>query len=236
MIELYSCPTPNGRKVHILLEECGLAYQAHSIDISAGDQFKEAFLAISPNNKIPVIVDHEGPDGNPVTLFESAAILLYLAEKTGQFLPESKAGRYECLQWLFWQMAGIGPAMGQAFHFGYYAIHRVERDKLQYGIDRFTSESARLLRVLEKHLASNRVMVGNAYSIADISIWPWIERSKGIVFELADYPAIRDWAAAIAERPAVQRGMAVLDPKPYDPKFDQKQWDILYGKDQFAKR
>jgi GSH-dependent disulfide-bond oxidoreductase len=236
VIDLYSCPTPNGRKVHIMLEECGLAYTAHAINIMTGDQFSPEFLAISPNNKIPAIIDQDGPGGKPLALFESAAILFYLAEKTGQFLPDEPTARYRCLQWMFWQMGGVGPAMGQAFHFGYYAIHREARDRLQYGIDRFTNESHRLLRVLEKQVSATDYVLGADYSIADMCIWPWVERSKDIVFTLDDYPGVARWLHQIALRPAVQRGMQLLDPQPYDPKFTQEQWDNLYGTEQFSAR
>ena len=167
MIEVYSWATPNGHKVHIMLEECGLPYRAHAIDIGAGDQFTPEFLAISPNNKIPAIVDPDGPDGKPISLFESGAILLYLAAKTGRFLPADVRGKYEVLQWLMFQMGGVGPMLGQAHHFRIYAP-----EKIPYAIDRYTNEAKRLYGVMNKRLAKSRYIGGTEYSIADIADLP----------------------------------------------------------------
>ena len=167
MISVYSWATPNGHKVHIMLEECGLPYRTVAIDIGAGDQFKPEFLAISPNNKIPALVDPDGPGGKPISLFESGAILLYLAAKTGRFLPEDLAARYEVLQWLMFQMGGVGPMLGQAHHFRLYAP-----EKIPYAIDRYTNEARRLYGVMDKRIAKSRYIGGSDYSIADIStVW-----------------------------------------------------------------
>src|SRR5215212_8267388 len=165
MIDLYTWPTPNGHKIHIMLEECGLAYRTHAVDIGAGDQFKPEFLAISPNNKIPAILDPDGPDGQPISLFESGAILIYLAAKTGRFLPEDVRGRYTTLEWLMFQMGGVGPMLGQAHHFRLYAP-----EKIPYAIDRYSNEAKRLYGVIDKRLASHRFVAGDAYTIADIAI------------------------------------------------------------------
>ena len=169
MIEVYSWATPNGHKVHIMLEECGLAYRVIPVDIGAGDQFKPEFLAISPNNKIPAIVDPDGPEGKPMSMFESGAILLYLAGKTGKFLPESVTARYEVLQWLMFQMGGVGPMLGQSHHFRIYAP-----EKIPYAIDRYTNEAQRLYGVMNKRLARSKYFGGAEYSIADIAIFPWL--------------------------------------------------------------
>ncbi len=211
MIDLYTWPTPNGHKVHIMLEECALPYKVHAINIGAGDQFKPDFLKISPNNKMPAIVDHDGPDGKPLSLFESGAILLYLAEKFGAFLPTAGAARAECLSWLFWQM-GSAPFVGGGFgHFYKYAPIKVE-----YAIDRYTMETKRQLDVLDQHLAHHEYLAGSEYTIADMAAWPWYgEIVRGAVYDAAEfldtasYRNVGRWAATIAARPAVQRGRRV---------------------------
>ena len=205
MIEVHSWPTPNGHKVHIMLEECGLPYAVHAVDISRGEQFEPAFLAISPNNKIPAIVDPDGPDGRPIALFESGAILLYLAGKTGRFLPASTRGRYEALQWLMFQMAGFGPMLGQANHF-----RNVAPEKLPYAIERFTAEAKRLYGVLDRQLATHDYVAGSEYTVADIAIWPWVRSAKAQGIELAEHRNVAAWFEAIGNRPAVQRGVQVL--------------------------
>ena len=205
MIEVHSWPTPNGHKVHIMLEECGLPYAVHAVDISAGQQFDPAFLAISPNNKIPAIVDPDGPDGAPLSLFESGAILVYLAGKTGRFLPRSDAGKYQALQWLMFQMGGLGPMLGQANHF-----RNVAPEKLPYAIERFTSEARRLYGVLDRQFATNDYVAGREYTIADIAIWPWLRSWKLQGVELDAFPNVQAWFEAIGNRPAVQRGIQVL--------------------------
>ena len=179
MIEVYSWATPNGHKVHIMLEECGLPYRVNPIDIGAGDQFAPDFLAISPNNKIPAIVDPDGPDGRPISLFESGAILLYLASKTARFLPESTRARYEVLQWLLFQVGSVGPMLGQAHHFRIYAPQKID-----YAYDRYTNEARRLYTVMNKRLANSRYIAGPEYSIADIAIFPWLRswKNQGITW------------------------------------------------------
>ena len=200
MIDVYSWPTPNGHKVHIMLEETGLPYRVHGINIRAGDQFSPEFLKVSPNNRIPAIVDHEGPNGRPLSLFESGAILLYLASKTGKFLPIDMHARWTCAQWLMWQMGGVGPMFGQANHFRRYA-----KEKIQYAIDRYTREGNRLTNVLDKRLAEAPYLAGDEYSIADIAVFPWMRGSETRGVNIAEYPNVERWFNAINARPAVQR-------------------------------
>ncbi len=203
MIELHTWTTPNGRKVSVMLEECGLPYTAHKVNIGQNEQFKPEFLAISPNNRIPAIVDPEGPDGKPIHLFESGAILVYLAGKTGKFLPTSTKGKYEALQWLMWQMGGVGPMFGQAHHF-----LRAAPEQVPYGIKRYTDEAKRLYGVLDRRLAEAAYMAGE-YSIADIATYPWIARHEWHKVDLAEFPNVKRWYDTIGRRPAVVRGMAV---------------------------
>ena len=230
MIEAYSWATPNGHKVHIMLEECGLPYKVIPVDIGAGAQFEPHFLAISPNNKIPAIVDPDGPDGKPISLFESGAILLYLAGKTGKLLPADVRGKYEVLQWLMFQMGGIGPMLGQAHHFRIYAP-----EKIQYAIDRFTNEAKRLYGVLNKRLAASKYIGGAEYSIADIAVFPWIRPWKNQGIELNDYPHLKGWFDEIAARPAVQRGVEVLAQQ-RKPLVDDKAREVLFGKTQYERK
>jgi GST-like protein len=202
MLDLYYWTTPNGHKITIFLEETGLAYTLKPIDIGKGHQFDPAFLAISPNNRIPAIVDHDPPDGGPpLPLFESGAILLYLAGKTGRFYPGDLRGRCDVAQWLFWQMAGLGPMAGQAHHFRLYAP-----EKIPYAIDRYTRECGRLYRVLDRRLAG-RAFLANDYSIADMACYPWI-RPERQGQDMAEFPNLARWHAAIKERPAVERAYA----------------------------
>jgi GSH-dependent disulfide-bond oxidoreductase len=230
MIEVYSWATPNGHKVHIMLEECGLPYRAHPVDIGAGDQFKPEFLSISPNNKIPAIVDPDGPDGEPISMFESGAILLYLATKTGKLLPESVRGRYDVLQWLMFQMGGVGPMLGQAHHFRIYAP-----EKIEYAITRYTNEAKRLYGVMDKRLAKSRYIAGNDYSIADIAIFPWLRSWKNQGIDWADYPHLKGWFDEIGGRPAVQRGVEVLA-NLRKPLVDDKAREALFGTQQYERR
>jgi GST-like protein len=204
MIDVYSWPTPNGHKVHIMLEECGLKYRVHGVNIRTGEQFTPGFLRISPNNRIPAIVDSDGPNGKPLSLFETGAILIYLAGKTGKFLPLDLHERYTALQWLMWQMGGIGPMFGQANHFRAYAV-----EKITYAIERYTNEANRLTGVLDRRLGEVEYVAGD-YSIADIAIWPWISRFAWQRVEFAEHPNVMRWYRAIAERPAVKRGWDVL--------------------------
>ena len=206
MIDLYSWPTPNGQKVHIMLEECRLPYAVHPVDIGAGEQFASHFLEISPNGKIPAIVDDDGPGGSPITLFESGAILLYLAGKTGRFLPSSERGRYEALQWLMWQVGGFGPMLGQAHHF---RLHAPER--IPYAVERYTREAARLYGVLDRRLeATSAYVAGRHYGIADIAIWPWAHAHERQGVDLDAHPHVRRWHDRVSARPAVQRAIALL--------------------------
>ena len=230
MIDVFSWPTPNGHKVHIMLEECGLPYRAIPIDIGKGDQFKPEFLSISPNNKIPAITDPQGPDGKPVSLFESGAILVYLAGKTGRFLGRTDRQRYEVLQWVMFQMGGVGPMLGQNHHFRQYAP-----EKLPYAIDRYTNEAKRLYGVIDRRLAASRWLGGDEYSIADIATWPWLRNWKNQGIELADYPHLSKWFHAIEERPAVQRGVKVLADL-RKPITDDKAREILFGSTQYQRR
>ena len=230
MIEVFSWATPNGHKVHVMLEECGLAYRATPVNIGAGDQFRPQFLAISPNNKIPAIVDPEGPDGQPISVFESGAILLYLAAKTGKFLPSGDREKWEVLQWLMFQMGGVGPMLGQAHHFRLYAP-----EKIPYAIDRYTNEAKRLYGVIDKRLSQSPFLGGREYSIADIATFPWLRSWENQGVTLSDYPHLEKWFNAIAARPAVQRGVKVLADlrKPFR---DDKEKEILFGKTQYERR
>ena len=230
MIDVFSWATPNGHKVHIMLEECGLPYRVIPVDIGAGDQFKPDFLAISPNNRIPAITDPDGPDGKPISLFESGAILVYLAAKTGRFMPDTDRGKYEVLQWLMFQMGGVGPMLGQNHHFRLYAP-----DKLEYAIKRYTNEARRLYGVIDRRLERSEYLGGSDYSIADIATFPWLRNweRQGIV--LADYPRLTAWFEKIADRPAVQRGVNMLAGL-HKPITDDKAREVLFGQTQYARR
>ena len=206
MIELHTWSTPNGRKVSIMLEECGLPYRVFPVNIGKGEQFRPEFLAISPNNRIPGIVDPEGPDGKPINLFESGAILIYLSEKTGKFLPQAARARYVALQWLMFQMGGVGPMFGQAHHF-----LRSAKEQVPYGIKRYTDETRRLYGVLDKRL-QQAAYLADEYSIADIATFPWVARFEWHKVDLNEFPAVKRWFDLIAARPAVARGMAVPTP------------------------
>ena len=230
MIDVYSWATPNGHKVHIMLEECGLSYMVHAVDIGAGDQFKPEFLRISPNNKIPAIVDSEGSDGRPISLFESGAILIYLAGKTGKFLPGDVRGKYESLQWLMFQMGGVGPMLGQAHHFRLYAP-----EKIDYAIQRYSNEAKRLYGVMDTQLSRNAYIAGAEYTIADIAIWPWLRSHKNQGIDLDEFKSVKRWFDEIAERPAVQRGIEVLA-NFRRPLIDEKARDNLFGQTQYQRR
>ena len=203
MIELYTFGTPNGRKASIGLEEMGLAYDVRVIDITKGDQFTPAFLAVNPNGKIPAIVDREGPEGKPFAVFESGAILIYLAEKTGAFLPRDPRGCSVVLQWLMFQMGGVGPMFGQAHHF-----RRFAPEQIPYAVERYTKETRRLYSVLDRRLGEVEYMAG-AYSIADMATYPWTARHGWQGVELTEFPNVKRWFDTVGGRPAVQRGMAV---------------------------
>jgi GSH-dependent disulfide-bond oxidoreductase len=230
MIDVYSWATPNGHKVHIMLEECGLAYRVIPVNIGAGDQFKPEFLAISPNNRIPAITDPGGPDGKPISLFESGAILVYLAAKSGKFMPATDRAKYEMLQWLMFQMGGVGPMLGQAHHFRMYAPEQIE-----YAVNRYSNEARRLYGVIDRRLAHSPWLGGREYSIADIATFPWLRswEKQGIV--LGDYPHLERWFHKIAARPAVQRGVEVLA-NLRRPVTGDKEREILFGKTQYERR
>ena len=203
MIDLYTWGTPNGRKVSIMLEECGFAYRAHKVDIGKGEQFREEFVAINPNSKIPAIVDYDGPKGRALKLFESGAILVYLAAKSGEFLPRPERAKYDALQWLMFQMGGVGPIFGQVHHF-----LRAAREPVPYAIERYSAETRRLYSVLDRRLA-RAAFLAREYSIADIATYPWVARHEWHKVPLADFPHVQRWFNTISARPAVARGMVV---------------------------
>jgi GSH-dependent disulfide-bond oxidoreductase len=230
MIEVYSWATPNGHKVHIMLEECGLPYRAIPVNIGTGEQFQTDFLAISPNNKIPALVDPHGPDGQPISLFESGAILLYLAGKTGQFLPEDTRGKYEVLQWLMFQMGGVGPMLGQTHHFRLYAP-----EKIPYAIERYSNEARRLYGVMNRQLAKTRYIAGPTYSIADMAIFPWLRSWKNQGIDWNEHPHLKGWFDEVAARPAVMRGVEVLADL-RKPITDERAREVLFGSQQYRTR
>ena len=205
MIDLYTWATPNGRKVSIMLEECGLKYNTHAIHIGKNvDQFTPGFIAINPNSKIPALVDSDGPDGKPINLFESGAILIYLSGKTGKFMPKSVRGKYEALQWLMFQMGGVGPMFGQTHHF-----MRAAPEKIEYSIKRYHNETRRLYGVLDQRLSTEKFLAAGEYGIADMATYPWIARFEWHQVDLNEFANVKRWFDAISARPAVQRGMAV---------------------------
>jgi len=225
MIELYYWPTPNGHKITLFLEEAGLDYRIHPVDISAGDQFKPDFLAFSPNNRMPAIIDTAPADGGEaVTVFESGAILLYLAEKTGLFLPTDLRGRKTVTEWLFWQMGGLGPMAGQNHHFGIYAP-----EKIPYAINRYVNETNRLYGVLDRRLADSTFVAGEQYSIADMACYPWIVPWKNQQQNLGDFPHVRRWFEAIAQRTATVRAYARGEPFSSRPTVTEAGKKILFG-------
>ena len=225
-IDLYYWPTPNGWKISIMLEECNLAYNVKYVDIAKGEQFEPSFLAISPNNRMPAIVDHDGPGGEPIAIFESGAILQYLGNKTGLFYPAEQRRRSNVEQWLFWQMGGLGPMAGQAHHFTQYA-----REKIPYAIDRYIREVTRLYTVMDTQLSKHEYLAGD-YSIADMACFGWIVPHKRQGQSLDDYPALKRWFHLVGARKGVKRGMAVGEEKrkkPEDLKGDKQAHDILFG-------
>jgi glutathione S-transferase/GST-like protein len=232
-IDLYYWPTPNGWKITIALEEMGLPYAVHPVNIGAGDQFKPEFLAISPNNRMPAIVDHDGPDGAPISVFESGAILQYLARRTGQFGGANEREQAEVESWLMWQMGGLGPMAGQTHHFRQYAP-KMEPDpaKLEYGVNRYTNETGRLYGVLNKRLA-DREFVAGALSIADFAIWPWIVPWQMQGQELDAFPNVRAWFERCRAREAFQRGFKVGEelrrPLQADDKEAERARQVLFG-------
>ncbi len=225
-IDLYYWPTPNGWKISIMLEELELPYNVVPINIAAGDQFEEDFLKISPNNKMPAIVDPEGPDGEPISVFESGAILIYLAEKTGKLLPQTPRERYETLQWLMFQMGGVGPMLGQAHHFRQYAP-----ETIPYAVERYTTEAARLYGVMDQRLSGTEYIAGAEYTIADIAVYPWVVSHENQGQRLEDYPNLNRWFEAVASRPAVKRGLAVGEEhrRQLTRDMDEETREILFG-------
>jgi GST-like protein len=230
MIDLYYWPTPNGHKVTIFLEETGLEYKLVPVNIRAGEQFAPEFLKISPNNRMPAIVDTDGPGGKPFSLFESGAILLYLAEKTGKLMPSEMRARYRVVEWLMFQMANVGPMLGQAGHF-----RNAAPEKIPYAIDRYTNESRRLFNVMDKRLADSPYLAGD-YSIADIASYSWVVAALKVQPEQLDTrPHLKRWIDAIAARPAVKKGMAVMADQPQKPLTEEER-AILYGAKQHERR
>ncbi|MBY0339512.1 MAG: glutathione S-transferase N-terminal domain-containing protein [Acetobacteraceae bacterium] len=231
-IRVHTWPTPNGHKVHIMLEELGLPYEVVPVNIGQGEQFRPEFLALTPNHRIPAIEDPDGPDGQPFALFESGAILIYLAEKTGSaLLPAAGAARHRCLQWLMFQMGGVGPMFGQYNHFAAYAP-----EKIPYAIERYANEVARLHRVMEKRLAESAYLAGPDYSIADIATFPWVRNPDRRGIDLSDYPAVKRWHDAIAARPAVRRGVEVLSERQRRGPISDTERENMFGRTQFAVR
>jgi len=228
MIDLYYWTTPNGHKLTIFLEEAALAYRLIPVDIGKGEQFKPEFLAISPNNKIPAIVDHAPADGGaPIPVFESGAILLYLAEKIGRFLPAAPRGRLEVLQWLFWQMSGLGPFAGQTHHFRLYAP-----EKIPYAIDRYTKENSRLYAVLDLRLTGREFIAGDSYSIADIACYPWVQRYERQGMNLEDFPNVARWLRQLGARPAVVRAYEIArQVHASGALFTEEEKRVLFGQD-----
>jgi GST-like protein len=225
MIDLYYWPTPNGWKVTIMLEECGLPYKVHPVNIGRGEQFQPAFLAISPNNRMPAIVDHDPPGGSAaVSVFESAALLMYLAEKTGKFMPKDLRGRVAVTEWLFWQMGGLGPMSGQNTHFRAYAP-----EKLPYAIDRYTKEVNRLYGVMDRQLGKTGAFLAGDYSIADMASWPWVVPWERQGQNLADFPHLQHWFETMKARPAVARGFAVGKDLRNPAGMDDAAKKVLFG-------
>lgn len=233
MIDLYFWSTPNGYKISILLEELGISYNVIPVHIGKGDQFKPEFLKFSPNNKIPALVDHDGPDEKSIALFESGAIMMYLAEKSGwKFMPQEIGARYSVIQWLMFQMGGIGPMLGQAHHFRKYAP-----EQIPYAVDRYTKEARRLYDVIDRRLGEVEFLAGE-YSIADMATYPWLRAHKWQGQDIAEFPNIQRWYDVIRARPAVQRGIAVLQEKvdKSTAKPTGERWDNLFGATQFQSR
>jgi GSH-dependent disulfide-bond oxidoreductase len=234
MIELYVWPTPNGYKISMLLEELALPYTAIPIDIGKGEQFEPSFLKISPNNKMPAIVDSDGPGGKPYTLFESGAILMYLADKTpaGEtFFPAEPRKRFDTMQWLMFQMGGVGPMLGQAHHFRQYAP-----EPIPYAVARYTNEAKRLYGVMDKRLSESAYLAGDTYSIADMATFPWTRSIERQGHRLEDFPNVKRWFDAIDSRPATKRGLELLADRRRTAPMDDKQKEILFGATQYVKR
>ena len=225
MIEVYFWPTPNGHKITIMLEECGLPYEVKYINIGRGDQFEPDFLKISPNNRMPAIVDTDGPDGKPISVFESGAILQYLGRKSGKFYPKDERKRVEVDEWLFWQMGGLGPMAGQAHHFRQYAP-----EKIDYAYDRYTDEVNRLYGVMDTRLKDHEFLAGD-YSIADMAAYPWVRPHKRQGQDLAEFPNLEDWFKRIHDRPAVEKAIVIgqAEREKWDLSKDKNAKSVLFG-------
>jgi GST-like protein len=231
MIDLYTWPTPNGHKVHIMLEETGIPYRVHPVNIGAGEQFAPDFLKISPNNKMPAMIDTDGPGGKPLSMFESGAMLIYLASKSGRFLPEDLIKKWSTLSWLMFQMGGVGPMLGQAHHFLGYAPERIP-----YAMDRYRNEANRLYGVIDRRLGESAYIACDEYTIADMAIVPWLRYPDRQGVEIDEYPRLKRWRDAILERPAVKRGVEVLAERRRPGAMNDKEKEVLFGKTQYAKR
>ena len=230
MIELYTWPTPNGHKIHIMLEETALPYRVHPVDIGAGDQFKPEFLKISPNNKMPAMIDSDGPGGKPFALAESGAMLFYLASKTGRFLPEDLRERWQVMQWVMFQMGHIGPMLGQAHHFLGYAP-----EKIPYAMNRYRNEANRLYGVLERRLNDSACLACAEYTIADMAVMPWLRFPERQGVNIEEFPAVKRWRDGIAARPAVQRALQVLADRRRTGPQTEKEREVLFGATQYAR-
>ncbi len=230
MIDLYAWPTPNAFKISIFLEETAVPYRIIPVNIGKGEQFTPEFLKISPNNRMPAIVDPNGPDGQPISVFESGAILVYLGDKLGQFFPKETRARAKVLEWLFWQMSGVGPMFGQVGHFTRYAP-----EKIPYAIDRYTNEAKRLVGVLNRRLGETDYVAGE-YSIADMAIYPWVKLINTAYTGIgdADFPHVKRWLDQMTARPAVEKGMAILEDQRVRRPLSAEEQDNLFGKKQFA--
>ena len=232
MIELYTWPTPNGHKIHIMLEETGLPYRVHAVDIGAGEQFKPEFLEISPNNKIPAMIDSDGPGGKPFALAESGAMLFYLAAKAGRFLPRDLADRWRVMQWVMTQMGHVGPMLGQAHHFLQYAP-----EKIEYAMNRYRNEARRLYGVLDRQLKASEWLACGEYSIADMATMPWTRNPERQGVDIEEFAHVKRWRDKILARPAVKRAVEVLaDRRRPTPAFTKEQAEVLFGATQYAKR
>jgi len=231
MYELHAWPTPNGYKISILLEELGQPYSVIPVDIGAGDQFKPEFLKISPNNRMPALVDPNSADGKPLAIFESGAIMMYLAEKHGRFWPQDTRGKYAVMQWLMFQMASVGPMLGQAGHF-----HNYAPEPIKYAIDRYTNEGRRLYGVMDKRLGESAYLASDAYSIADMAVFPWLRFPERQGMNIDPFPNLKRWRDAIDARPAVKKGLELLADRRRVGPPDAKQKENLFGATQFARR
>jgi GST-like protein len=231
MYELHAWPTPNGYKISILLEELGQPYSVIPVDIGAGDQFKPDFLEISPNNRMPALVDTAAADGRPLAIFESGAIMMYLAEKHGRFWPQELRGKYDVAQWLMFQMASVGPMLGQAGHF-----HNYAPEKIPYALERYTNEARRIYGVTDRRLGRSEYLAGAGYSIADMAVYPWMRMPERHGVDIAEFSNAQRWRSAIEARPAVQKGLKLLEERRRVGPPDAKQREVLFGATQFQRR